>query len=35
MVCGLVVAGGGSYYAGEVGEFIGEFIGKVIYEVGQ
>ncbi|AZD22096.1 hypothetical protein C4K24_2793 [Pseudomonas chlororaphis subsp. aurantiaca] len=35
VVCGLVVAGGGSYYAGEVGEFIGEFIGKVIYEVGQ
>ncbi|AZD92319.1 MULTISPECIES: PAAR domain-containing protein [Pseudomonas] len=35
VVCGLVVAGGGSYYVGEVGEFIGEFIGKVIYEVGQ
>ncbi|AZC30844.1 hypothetical protein C4K38_2884 [Pseudomonas chlororaphis subsp. piscium] len=35
VVCGLVVAGGGTYYAGEGGELIGGIIGKVVYEVGQ
>ncbi|AZD48226.1 PAAR domain-containing protein [Pseudomonas chlororaphis] len=35
MVCGLVVAGGSFYAAGETGEFFGEYSGDVIYEVGR
>ncbi|POA61241.1 hypothetical protein C1888_30715, partial [Pseudomonas sp. GW531-T4] len=32
VVCGLVVAGGGSYFASEGGGSAGEFLGELIYE---